>query len=178
MTVAGSVPADFPVYLYNIPQCSANDLKAATASRIAEQCPNVVGVKYSWPDFLRTDEYLRIREGQFAVMQGADRLMLPALAQGCDGVISGVSCVYPEPFVAVYEAYQRGDLERARTLQRVATAYCEALRSGSNMSYFKEALRLRGIDAGVMRAPQLDLQAQEIQQLQEALAALPSVQSL
>ncbi len=178
VAVANSLPQDFPVYLYNIPQCSANDLKAEVAARVAEQCTNVVGVKYSWPDFLRTDEYLRINGGGFAVMQGADRLMLPALAQGCDGVISGVSCVYPEPFVAVYDAYQRGDLERARTLQRTATAYCEVLRSGSNMSYFKEALRLRGIDAGVMRAPQLDLQPHEIEQLQTELAALPSIDEL
>ncbi|MFS0724111.1 dihydrodipicolinate synthase family protein [Paenibacillus sp. 1P07SE] len=178
VTVAGSLPQDFPVYLYNIPQCSANDLKAEAAARIAERCVNVVGVKYSWPDFLRTDEYLRIGGGRFAVMQGADRLMLPALAQGCDGVISGVSCAYPEPFVAVYDAYRRGDLEQARALQRVATAYCEALRSGSNMSYFKEALRLRGVDVGVMRAPQLDLQPLELEQLQAELAALPPVSAL
>lgn len=178
VSVAGSLREDFPVYLYNIPQCAANDLKPQVAAQVAARCANVVGVKYSWPDLLRTDEYLRIRDGRFAVMQGADRLMLPALAQGCDGVISGVSCVYPEPFVAIYDAFRSGDLDRARACQRVATAYCEALRSGSNMSYFKEALGLRGIDAGVMRAPQLDLEPDAIRQLAADLAALPAVDAL
>lgn len=171
--VASSVPGDFPVYLYNIPQCAANDLKTEVVQRVADRCPNVVGVKYSYPDMLRTNDYLAVNDGAFSVMQGADRLLLPALAMGCDGVISGVSCVYPEPFVAVYDAYMAKDLDRARELQRIAIRYCEALKSGSNMSYFKEALKLRGIDVGHMRAPQLDLPATEVAALRSALSELP-----
>lgn len=173
VAVANSVPEDFPVYLYNIPQCASNDLKTEVAQRVANRCKNVVGVKYSWPDMLRTNEYLAINDGNFSVMQGADRLLLPALAMGCDGVISGVSCVYPEPFVAVYNAYQEKDLEKARKLQRIAIRYCEVLKSGANMSYFKEALKLRGIDVGFMRAPQLDLPEEEIRELQRQLSELP-----
>ncbi|MBN2979906.1 MULTISPECIES: dihydrodipicolinate synthase family protein [Cohnella] len=172
VTVASSVPADFPVYLYNIPQCAANDLPAGVAQRVADRCPNVVGIKYSYPDFLRTSEYLNVNGGNFSVMQGADRLFLAALALGCDGVVSGVSCVYPEPFVAVYEAYERGDLAEARKWQRIAVRYCEALKSGSNMAYFKEGLRLRGVDAGAMRAPQLDLLPEEAEALGRMLRQL------
>jgi len=172
--VASSIPEDFPMYLYNIPQCASNDLKTEVAQRVANRCKNVVGVKYSYPDMLRTNEYLAINDGNFSVMQGADRLLLPALAMGCDGVISGVSCVYPEPFVAVYDAYRAKDLDKARELQRIAIRYCEVLKSGSNMSYFKEALKLRGIDAGFMRAPQLDLPAEEVRELQRQLSELPS----
>ncbi|MDI4645191.1 dihydrodipicolinate synthase family protein [Cohnella hashimotonis] len=173
VAVSSSIPDDFPMYLYNIPQCASNDLKTDVAQRVADRCKNVVGVKYSYPDMLRTNEYLAINGGSFSVMQGADRLLLPALAMGCDGVISGVSCVYPEPFVAVYNAYQEKNLEKARALQRIAIRYCEALKSGSNMSYFKEALKLRGIDVGFMRAPQLDLPAGEVQELQRQLSELP-----
>jgi dihydrodipicolinate synthase/N-acetylneuraminate lyase len=176
VTVSSSIPADFPMYLYNIPQCASNDLATAVAERVQKRCANVVGIKYSYPDFLRTNEYLAINDGDFSVMQGADRLLLPALAMGCDGVISGVSCVYPEPFVAVYNAYQRNDLDEARRLQRIAIRYCEVLRSGSNMSYFKEALKLRGIDVGFMRAPQLDLPEAEVLELKRQLAELPVVE--
>ncbi|WP_372632751.1 dihydrodipicolinate synthase family protein [Cohnella sp.] len=173
VTVASNIPQDFPMYLYNIPQCAANDLKTEVAQKVADRCANVVGVKYSYPDMLRTNEYLAINEGRFSVMQGADRLLLPALAMGCDGVISGVSCVYPEPFVAVYDAYREKNLNKARELQRIAIRYCEVLKSGSNMSYFKEALKMRGIDVGFMRAPQLDLPAEEVRNLQRKLSELP-----
>ncbi|UQZ86296.1 4-hydroxy-tetrahydrodipicolinate synthase [Paenibacillus konkukensis] len=170
--VARSVPESFPVYLYSIPQCAANDISPQLAQSIARQCGNVIGLKYSFPDFLRVNEYLTVNEGEFSVVPGADRLFLPALAMGCEGVVSGVSCVYPEPFVAVYEAFRNNDIEKARKLQRLATQYCEALKSGANMSYFKEALRIRGIDAGVMKAPQLDIPADEINRLREVLSEL------
>lgn len=173
VSVASSIPEHFPMYLYNIPQCASNDLKTDVAQKIKDKCKNVVGIKYSYPDFLRTNEYLSIND--FSVMQGADRLFLPALAMGCDGVISGVSCVYPEPFVAVYNAYLNKDLDKARELQRIAIQYCEVLKSGSNMSYFKEALKLRGIDAGFMRAPQLDLSEAEVNELKRKLNELPAI---
>jgi 4-hydroxy-tetrahydrodipicolinate synthase len=164
-SVAGSVPSDFPVYLYNIPQCSGNDLKVDVAQRIADHCENVVGIKYSYPDFLRTNEYLRINGGTFSVLVGTDRLFNAALAMGCSGVVSGISCVYPEPFVAVYKAHLEGKGDEARRIQILATRFCEVLRNGSNMAYFKEALGMRGIHAGHMRAPQLDLTPEEINEL-------------
>lgn len=175
VSVAASIPDDFPMYLYNIPQCASNDLKTDVAQKVKDRCKNVVGIKYSYPDFLRTNEYLSINGGDFSVMQGADRLFLPALAMGCDGVISGVSCVYPEPFVAVYNAYLNKDLDKARELQRIAIQYCEVLKSGSNMSYFKEALKLRGFDAGFMRAPQLDLSEAEVNELKRKLNELSAI---
>jgi dihydrodipicolinate synthase/N-acetylneuraminate lyase len=167
--VASSVPDHFPVYLYNIPQCAANDLKAEVAERVADRCKNVVGIKYSYPDLLRTNEYLSIHDGDFSVVHGTDRLFLGALAMGCDGTVSGISCVYPEPFVALYNAYQKNDLPKAREWQKIAVKYCEILRNGSNMSYFKEALKIRGVDVGFMRQPQLDLAREEVLLLQQQL---------
>lgn len=169
VAVAKSVPADFPIYLYNIPQCSANDLKADVAQRIAERCENVVGIKYSYPDFVRTQQYLGIREGNFSVLIGAYRLLNVALAMGCSGVVSGVSCVYPEPFVDIYKAFMDGNIEEAARIQKIAVRYVETLKGGSNMSFFKEALKLRGIDAGYMRAPQLDITKDEVELLNEQL---------
>jgi len=172
LAVTRAVPQDFPVYLYNIPQCAGNNLSADLAQRIAAQAPNVVGIKYSFPDYLTVNNYLAVNQHQFSVVVGADRLFLPALAMGCDGVVSGVSCAYPEPFLAVYDAFQRGDIKAAQQAQRKANQFCELLRNGSNMSYFKEALKYRGIAAGVMRAPQLDLPEAEISAFIESLSAL------
>jgi 4-hydroxy-tetrahydrodipicolinate synthase len=169
VNVALSVPDDFPVYLYNIPQCSANDLSPEVTQRVKNRCENVVGIKYSFPDFLRVNEYLSINEGEFSVLPGTDRLFLAGLAMGCEGVVSGVSCVYPEPFVEIYKAFKNNDLPKARKMQSIANKYCTALKGGGNMSYFKEALKMRGIHAGYMRAPQLDISSEEIDTLKEEL---------
>lgn len=172
VTVANSVPSDFPVYLYNIPQASANELPPAVAQRIANRASNVVGIKYSYPDFIKLSEYTNINSGNFSVLTGTDRLLVAALAMGCDGTVSGISGVYPEPFVATYEAYQNGDIEKARLHQKEAEKFCVTLKGGTNMSYFKEALKHRGIEAGVMKKPQLKITSDEIEDLIENLVKL------
>lgn len=161
VTIAQSVAPDFPLYLYNIPQCAANDLQTEVVQRIAERCPNVVGIKYSFADINRTLDYLGVNGGNFSVMHGCDRVLIAMLALGCDGTVSGISGIFPEPFVNVYKAYQEGDLATARDWQKKAAKITDILRAGSNMAYFKEALRLRGLTGGHMRKPQLDLTAEE-----------------
>lgn len=170
--IAASVPRDFPVYMYNIPQCAGNDLTAAVAQRVAYRCPNVVGIKYSFPDLIRTNEYLGINDGTASIVSGIDRLFLTILAMGCAGTVSGVACAYPEPFVALYDAFKENDLVKARQIQKLAGKYCEVLRNGSNMSYYKEALRLRGVDVGYMKRPQLDLTEAELAEMKAALAKI------
>jgi 4-hydroxy-tetrahydrodipicolinate synthase len=174
VNVASSVPGDFPVYLYSIPQCASNDISAQVAQNVANRCENVIGIKYSYPDYLRVNDYLNINDGDFSVVPGADRLFLPALAMGCEGVVSGISCVYPEPFVEVYNAFKENDIEKARKFQRIAIQYCETLKSGANMAYFKAALEMRGINVGHMKAPQLDLEESEKELLREKLNELNS----
>lgn len=169
--VSKSVSADFPVYLYNIPQCSGNDLTTAVAAEIADRCPNVVGIKYSWADMIRTYEYLSVREGTFEVMQGTDRLFLPVLAAGCKGTVSGISCVYPEPFVEVYRAWKNHDMASAQKWQKKANKIAEILQCGANLAVFKSALEYRGVFEASVRKPQLDLTSQEREVLWEKLAA-------
>ena len=169
VTAAGSVGSTFPIYLYNIPQCSGNDISKETAERITERCENVIGIKYSYADINRTVDYLNVKDGKFSVLHGCDRVFTSMLALGCDGTVSGIAGVFPEPFVAVYKAFQQGELETARALQKICVKYCDALKCGSNMSYFKEALKMRGIHAGVMRKPQLDIEEPELIRLRKEL---------
>lgn len=170
--VAGSVPGDFPVYLYNIPQCSGNDLRTETVSKIVVRCPNVIGIKYSYPDFLRVNEYLAVNGGNFSVVVGADRLLVAALTMGCDGTVSGVSCVCPEPYVAIYKSFKEGRTTDAKALQQAANEISELLKNGSNMAFFKDALRFRGVSAGRMRRPLLDLPDDESANLTQDLEVL------
>ena len=119
--ICAALPDDFPVYVYVIPQLAHNDIGAATMEEIASACKNVVGVKYSFADMRRINEYLQVRGGNFSVVPGADDLFLPALSCGCDGTVSGCSGPFPEAFVDVYKAFQSGDIAAARKAQVKAT---------------------------------------------------------
>ena len=170
--IAKSVPEDFPVYLYNIPQCSSNDLPVAVADRLAREFKNIVGIKYSFADMCRTLDYLKVNDGDFSVLHGCDKLINALMAMGCDGVVSGVSSVYPELFVAVYQACKRGDWDEAREKQRLANEVVDILKGGASMGHLKEALKLRGIDAGYVRGPLHNLTEDEIIEMKKALAAI------
>lgn len=171
IAVANSVSKDFPVYLYNIPQCSANDLKTAVIHQILEKTSNVVGIKYSFADMPRTVEYLNIAP-DFSVLHGADKLFASMLTMGCDGTVSGCSCVFPEPYVKVYENFQKGDLAEAQRWQAIAVRCGDMLLNGANMAVFKAALSIRGLDAGHMRKPQLDLNADQKSELENKMKQL------
>lgn len=163
--VASSVSPDFPIYVYVIPQCAANDITVPVMQQIADACPNVIGVKYSWADCIRMKDYLNIRDGNFSVLFGPDRLFLPALSMGCDGTVSGCSGPMPEHFVAIYKAWMEGDTEKAKQEQKIANEICEIMKSGADMGIFKAILNFRGLTGGHMRKPLLDLDEQELEAL-------------
>ncbi|WJY14920.1 dihydrodipicolinate synthase family protein [Pectobacteriaceae bacterium CE90] len=171
VAVANSIPTTMPVYLYNIPQCAANDLKTSVIKNIMARTTNVVGVKYSFADMARTVEYLNIVEG-FSVLHGADKLFASMLTMGCDGTVSGCSCVFPEPYVKVYQAFKQGNLAEAQRWQAIAVRFGDLLTNGANMAVFKAALNIRGLNAGHMRKPQLDLNAEQVTTLRQALTQL------
>ncbi|NCB25453.1 MAG: dihydrodipicolinate synthase family protein [Bacteroidia bacterium] len=169
VTVSKALDDDFAVYLYNIPQCAANDLTPQVIERILERTKNVVGVKYSFADFIRLKDYLACNNGNFDVVFGPDRLLLPAMAMGCVGTVSGCSNCGPQPFVQVYERFMQGDLDGAREAQGRATRLCEITKNGANMAIFKAAMEFNGLPASHMRAPALDLTVDEREELFAAL---------
>jgi 4-hydroxy-tetrahydrodipicolinate synthase len=172
MTLASSVQSDFPVYLYNIPQCAANDISPDIAASIAARCPNIVGIKYSYPDIIRTLEYVNINDGNFSVLCGPDSVFQAMLALGCDGIVSGIAGVYPELVSASYQCYLKVDRDKAKQLQHLIYKVGNMLHNGSNMAFFKRALQLRGINAGHMRAPQLDITEEEAGALSRRMSEL------
>lgn len=167
--VCAALPADFPVYVYVIPQLAHNDISAAVMEQIADVCSNVVGVKYSFADMRRINEYLQIRGGHFSVVPGADDLFLPCLCCGCDGVVSGCSGPFPDEFVAVYQAFLDGDLDTARKAQVHATELVKLMKFGADMSIFKNILSMRGVTGGHMKKPLLDLTENQVADLKKAV---------
>lgn len=142
--VSASVPADFPLYMYNIPPRTGNDIRPEVAERIFNDCENVLGMKASFCDLGRSLEYLSI-DGM-ALLQGSDVYQMEFLAMGCDGIISGLSGVYPVPFVKVKQAWEAGNLELARAWQKICAKVCK-LTSGGNVKVMQNLMVLKGFKA-------------------------------
>ena len=118
-TVAESV--GIPVVVYNLPMLTGVDLSPALIARIADECPNVNGLKDTVTEYFHTvgvlREVKRVRT-DFAVLSGWEDLILPCLLAGADGSICAFANVAPELFVNLVRATRDGDLERAAELHR------------------------------------------------------------
>lgn len=170
LRVAESVP-DLPVYIYNIPGNTRNDVSPDLAKRIAEACPNVVGVKDSSKDVARLEAYIEALGSDYTVLVGSDALILPSLAVGGAGVISAVANVFPREVVAVYDAYCNGDLTTAKMQQYKVNRLRDILKQGPYLASFKAALEMRGIQFGGMKSPLRELSDEQRAKLRADLEA-------
>lgn len=150
--VAQSVP-DFPIYLYNIPQMTGNNLSPATVAAIVARCPNVVGMKDSSGNLQQVLESVPLRGGRFNIAMGSDGLVLSALAAGIQASVSGNANVFPELFVELFQAFWRGDWSAAQSAQARIQHVRRILKDGSDLSLFKAILARRGLPVGGVRAP-------------------------
>jgi len=170
-SVAKAVP-DFPLFIYTFPGNAKNDISPQVLAQLRQVAPNIVGIKSSSPDLDRFQQYLKVAGDGFAAFNGADGLMLPALALGAVGQVSGNANVYPEVFRDLYNAHQRGDMEMAREKQILVNGIRHVLKDGLHPAYFKAALALRGVPVGTVRLPMRWLSDQELKTMKAGLQEL------
>lgn len=165
--IADTVPG-FPLFIYNIPECTGNNLSPDLFGRLIDRIETVVGVKTSNCDIFQVQDYVRIAEDKCSVFIGCDALILASLSAGVRGIVSGNASVFPELFVMIYQAFDRGELQKVREYQLSIDKLIEVLAKGGIAS-FKKALELRGIRVGGVREPNRNLSDGEAAELRESL---------
>lgn len=172
VSIARSVPEDFPVYLYAIPQNAVNDINPFVANAVAERCKNVIGIKYSYPNVSRMQQFMLINEEKFSVLTGPDDLFHVVCAAGGDGTVSGNAQIIPEHYVALWKAIQEGDNAKAAGLQRKTNVLNNILCSKNNIAAYKAVLREENVIACAdTRAPMAPYTEEETTLLMEQLKA-------
>ena len=85
--------------------------------------------------------------------------MLPALTMGAVGCVDGPPIMAPEVWTAIWDAYQKGDLESAEKAQsRARDIVALAVEFGRFFAILKVVLSHRlGVDCGLPRPPALGL---------------------
>jgi 4-hydroxy-tetrahydrodipicolinate synthase len=158
-----------PVLLYNNPStCGGLRIDVDTLARLA-QVPNIVGIKDSSGDLQNTMEYLRVVPERFAVLQGRDTMIYPALIFGARGAVPASANVAPAQCVAIYEAFRRGDHAAARAAQLGLNPVRLSLALGTAPGGVKAALSLLGRSIGPARSPVAPLSPEKQQQMRKAL---------
>lgn len=144
--------ARVPVMLYNIPQLTGITLAPDTVAALSAH-ENIFGIKDSSGDMVALGEMLRMVPEDFSVLTGHGSALLAALTLGARGAILAVGCFAPRTSAEVYSAFQRGEHERALTLQRRLALLVRGVMGGFGIGGIKTAMNVIGLEGGRVRAP-------------------------
>lgn len=165
-TLAIAESTALPVMLYDIPGRAGVALSTATILELARH-PQIVALKDAKDDLAATS--LVLAGSELAVYCGDDVLNLPLLALGAVGFVSVVSHVVTPQLVELVQAYDAGDVARARDLNlRLQPVYTGLFRT-QGVILSKAALGLLGFPVGPVRMPLVDATEEQIAVLQQDL---------
>lgn len=170
--VIEKLPMDFPVYVYNIPGCTTNDVTPALLKRLMSAFDNVMGIKYSSSNLMRVEDYLNTDGRAPQLLIGCDSLFLQCLTTGGVGTVTGPGSIFYERFNRLYRQFQQGDIKGAMATQQKIVKTDRKLAGIPGIPALKTLLKLRGvIRTDVCRAPHRPLTDGEKAILAEVYAA-------
>jgi 4-hydroxy-tetrahydrodipicolinate synthase len=144
-----AVAGDAQIYVYLF---AARTGTTVTPDQLAELAtiPSVAGAKISGESNSAVLQYVRAVPEDFEVYSGNDIDFGDFVRAGGTGAVSGVSSVFPRPFLDLADALKRGDDQAAVAAQdRVKQAVAAA--DGADIALLKAGLSLQGLPAGPTR---------------------------
>lgn len=148
--IAAEVP--IPVILYNVPGRTGGNLLPETVSRLAS-VPNIVGIKEASGSLKQIMDVIHLCPADFSVLSGDDAVALPVLAMGGSGVISVFANVAPADMAGMIDAYEAGDMAKARKMHYRMLPLMDALFIETNPIPVKAALAMMGLIDYEFRLP-------------------------
>jgi 4-hydroxy-tetrahydrodipicolinate synthase len=158
-----------PVLLYDIPGRTGAPIATTTLLRLAEH-PRIVGVKDAKEDITGMSTVLAARP-DFVYYCGTDMVNLPWLSLGAAGFVSVVGHVVGDRLHEMIDAYQSGDVTRARAIHCELLPVYTGLFRNQGVIMTKAALGLLGLPGGPVRGPLVNASRDEIELLRTDLAA-------
>jgi 4-hydroxy-tetrahydrodipicolinate synthase len=169
-TVAREFP-DLPIVAYNVPSRTAVDIAPETVARLFRELDNFIGVKETTKDFEHFSRVLYQCGPELLVWSGIELLCLPLLALGGAGFVSATANIAPAACAEMYEAWQEGDLDRARKIHYGLHPLVDLLFVETNPAPGKWVLEQRGlIGSGFVRPPLITPTDQGVGRIKELLA--------
>ena len=154
-TIADAV--DLPITLYNIPLFT-QPLSYDVVKRLSRR-RNIVAMKDSsgsMVDFLHFMDKIQLIGEDMNILTGREETLLPCLMMGGRGCMTATSGILPEIMVGIYEAWKKGNYDKARKLQFSILALVRAMFSLPFPLGFKVALETRGFKMGPPKQPLSD----------------------
>lgn len=154
-----SEESPFPIVLYNVPARTSVNMLPATTLRLAQDCPNIIGIKEASGIVGQIDLVSKQRVNDFFVLSGDDTITFPLMAMGIDGVVSVIGNVFPKTFGKMVHLMQENKYEEALVIHHFFKELYGLLFVDGNPVGVKCAMAQLGLLDEVLRLPLVRMQS-------------------
>lgn len=142
-----------PIILYNVPGRTSCNADAATTLRIAENCPNVIGIKEASGKMKQILYLLNHKPENFLIISGDDLLTLPLMTVGMDGLISVIANAYPAEMANMVHLAMNDQYIKARLYHDKLFDLMQACFEEGNPAGIKAVMTAQNKIQNVLRLP-------------------------
>ncbi|SDC61425.1 4-hydroxy-tetrahydrodipicolinate synthase [Terribacillus halophilus] len=157
-----------PIMLYNIPGRSVVKIEADTVIELSK-IANIVSVKDSTGDLSSMTKVIANTPDDFSLYSGDDDLSLPVAAIGGDGIVSVSSHVIGNEMQAMLQAFETGNVGEAARIHQQILPVMQGMFQAPSPTPVKEALNQKGVTAGGVRLPLVELTEAEKENISKLL---------
>lgn len=163
---------DKPIVLYNVPGRTGSNIEAETVLKLAQDVPNIVGIKEASG---KMDQAMKILSGKpdgFGLLSGNDDDTLELMKAGAAGVISVASNVFPSAMADFVHALEAGKYDEAEKMDARLKPLFKALFVEPNPIPAKAAMAQLGLMENSLRLPLVPATPETEALLQQTLKEL------
>lgn len=142
-----------PVVIYNVPGRTGVNIQAETTLQLAEECPNIIGIKEASGNISQVMQILRNKPEKFMVISGDDALTYPMLTMGASGVISVIANALPKEMSTMVKYALKGDQKKALPLHFRMLPLMNAIFDEGNPTGIKALMEIQGQLSNNLRLP-------------------------
>lgn len=165
---------DIPLILYNIPGRTGVNVLPETIAKLSK-IKNIVAVKEATGNL---DQMIHITSlCEIGIISGDDALTLPVLAIGGVGVISVLANIVPRKVQDMIDAWNRGQLNLARSIHLELYPLTKALFLETNPTPVKAAMAMMGMIQEELRLPLVKMSDENRKILQKELRKAKVIES-
>lgn len=142
-----------PIILYNVPGRTASNMLPSTVLRLANEFPNIIGIKEAAGDLVQAMKIIQHKPKDFLVISGDDMITLPMVLAGGSGVISVIGEGFPKEFSQMVRLGLERKVDEAYALHYKIADATDMIFEQGNPAGIKQVFKALGIAENHVRLP-------------------------
>ena len=159
---------DIPMILYNVPSRTGIGITADTC-KVLSQHPNINGIKEASGDIALAAKIRSLCGDDLYIWSGNDDCTIPLMSLSALGVISVASNIVPGAVAKLCALCLEGSYAEATELYAKYASLFSALFIETNPIPVKAAMKMMGMDSGILRLPLTEIGQESFETLLKAM---------